>query len=179
MGFSPVPGAPFAARRGERRQPTWADPNRRLLAPGIKARSWGVPHALSLSSTLFPTPADANALSEQAWQTPQWGSQAAAMSQARQGHRRTLLSTHALPLASWQRLRGQRLLGSRGRGRRQGPYPRRGRNALREAPAGSWRSNLHLQIRRLSRTVPEPQRCAHYRRCSRTASAQRQQAQQR
>jgi len=33
------------------------------------------------------------------------------------------LSTPALTPTSWQRLRGQRLLGSRGRGRGQGPHP--------------------------------------------------------
>ena len=33
------------------------------------------------------------------------------------------LLTRALALASWQRLRGQRLLGSRGRGWGQGPHP--------------------------------------------------------
>ena len=54
VGFSPLPGAPIAARRGERRQPTWADSDRRLLAPGIKERSWGVPHALLLYSSLSP-----------------------------------------------------------------------------------------------------------------------------
>ena len=54
VGFSPLQGAPLAARRGERRQPTWIDPDRNLPAPGFKARSWGVPHALSLSSTHSP-----------------------------------------------------------------------------------------------------------------------------
>ena len=41
----------------------------------------------------FPTPADANTLREQAWQTPGEGSEAAALSLAPQGHRRAPLST--------------------------------------------------------------------------------------
>ena len=44
----------------------------------------------------FPTPADANTLREQAWQTPGEGSGAAALSLAPQGHRRAPLSTRPL-----------------------------------------------------------------------------------
>ena len=172
----------MAARRGERRQPTWADPDRRLPAPGIKARSWGVPHALSLVSTSsthsprlrMPTHCESRR-----------GRRLERVArQLRRAERRRVTAAHrsrlvlALALASWQCRQGQRLLGSRNRGRGQGPHP----PTRPDCSEGGHRRILEIKSAsadtQILPRVPQPRRCARYRRCSRTAPAPRQQARQ-
>ena len=100
------------------------------------------------------------------------GSNAAALNFAPQGPRRAPLSTRALALASWQRLRGHRLLRSHDRGRKERRHPptrpdctKGGHHGILEiesASADTWNLSQSASAPALRPTLPllEGRTCA-------------------